>query len=63
MKNIKKSVYILSVLSVCLGLFSSCEKLAGLKLYKDTHYTGPDTLIAQQGVNAWDYLNRPRADT
>src|SRR3954466_3567245 len=58
MKNIKVNIYI--VCTVLLSLvFNSCEKLP---LYKDIERP-LHTLDPQQGITAWEYINKPRTDT
>jgi hypothetical protein len=59
MKNIKKGVYFVCALFLSIVIFNSCEKLP---LYKDIVRT-PHVLDPQQGVTAWEYLNKPRTDT
>jgi hypothetical protein len=60
MKNIKKNVLMLCIpLLFGLLVLNSCEKLP---LYKDVEYTS-HTLDPQQGITAWEYMNKPRTDT
>jgi hypothetical protein len=59
MKNIRKNpLYIIASILLVILLYS-CEKLP---LYKDFEFESK-TLDPQQGITAWEYLNKPRTDT
>lgn len=55
----KRNIIFTCAIAVCALIFSACEKLP---LQKDADYK-QKTLDPQQGVTAWEYLNKPRTDT
>lgn len=55
----KINISLICALILSLVIFNSCEKLS---LQRDADYNA-QTLDPQQGITAWEYLNKPRADT
>ena len=58
----KKIVIIVSGFAILACLFSSCKKMFGLSLYENYEYKSK-TLDPQQGITAWEFLNKSRPDT